>query len=241
MIQKFLSGAILFNMIFFQSTVVLSQIIEDEVAIQAFQGQNLSKPVFKKETIEDETALELKDKNLTRPVYKKVLVEDEIIKNDTSVQACTKPAVHYKLIDENAELIRVFVYATKLITTKNLLTIGQKVDFKVSKDVCKKGEVFIKEGTPVNAFIELISESGRYGDPDEIELGRFSTKDAKGNPVELSGTIRKQGANRGKWAKPLYYAGLSVPLFGAPLLLCYFVKGGKTNIKPDQNFELYYE
>lgn len=241
MIKKFMSGAILFNMIFFQCNFACSQMIEDDVAIQSFQGKNVSKPVFEKEIIEDETAVDLKGKNLTRPAYKKVLVEDEVIKNNTDIQSFTKSAVHYKIIDENAELVSVPVCAANLITTKNGLKIGQKVIFKVSKDVYKNGEIFIKEGTLVNAFIELISESGRYGDPDEIELGRFSTKDVKGNPLELSGIVRKQGADRGKWAKPLYYAGLSVPLFGAPLLLCYFVKGGKTNIKPEQNFELYYE
>ena len=185
--------------------------------------------------------MNFKDKKLEIPVYKKVLLEDEVVKNDSKIQSCTKSAVHYKLIDENAEIVKVFVCSTNVITTKNSLKIGQNLDFKVVKDVYKNGVIFIKKDTPVNAFIELISKADRYGDPDEIEVGRFSTKDATGNSVELVGTVRKQGANRGKWAKPLYYAGLSVPLFGTPLLLCYFVKGGKTCIKTEQNFELYYE
>jgi len=241
MIKKFLSGSILFNMMFFQCNFAFSQIIEDDFAKQAFKGQNLAKPVCKKEIIEDEAVLELKDKTLIRPSYQKVLIEDKIIENTAELKASINPAVHYKLIDENAEVVRIPVCAINLITTKDSLKIGQNIYFKVSNDVYKNGEIFIKNGTTVNAFIELISKATYFGDPDEIELGRFSTKDVKGNTVELVGTVTKQGADRGKWAKPLYYAGLSVPLFGAPLLLCYFVKGGKTSIKPEQNFELYYE
>jgi hypothetical protein len=83
MIKKILSGIILFNVLFFQYGIALSQVIEDEVATQSFRGQNLLKPVFKREVIEDEMALEFKNKNFARPAYKKVLVEDEVIKNDT--------------------------------------------------------------------------------------------------------------------------------------------------------------
>lgn len=241
MIKKSLSFIILLNIILLQCGFAFSQIIEDDVAIKSFQGQNLSKTVYKKEIIEDEAVLDFKDKNLSKPELKKVLLEDKFVENQSDIKKCVKQAVYYKVIDESVEVISIPICAIKLITTNEGLKIGQKVDFKISKDVYKNGEIFIKKDASVNAFIELISEAASYGDPDEIEIGRFSTIDTKGNSVNLAGIVKKQGANRAIWAKPLYYAGLSAPIFGAPLLLCYFVKGGKTHIKPEQIFQLYYE
>lgn len=241
MVKRSCSFLVLFCLIFFQSILAIAEVIEDDVVSQSFKGQSLSKPVYKREIIEDEVVKDLQNKNLTRPEYKKTVFDDEIIKNDVSVKACTKPAVHYKLIDENAEIVRISMSPATLITTKNGLKIGQQVSFIILKDVYKNGELFIKKDTSVNAFIELISKAERYGDPDEIELGRFSTKDIKGNIVELDGTIRKQGANRAKWVKPLYYIGASAPIPCAPLMVFYFVKGGKTKIAPEQSFELYYQ
>lgn len=241
MFRKILTIAFLANLILFQCHIVLAEIIEDDVALQSFKGQVLSKPVYKKEMIEDECAQDFKDKNLIKPVFKQVLLEDKFIENRPDVKTCTKHIVHYKFIDENAEIVKIPVSAVNLITTKDGLKLGQTVEFKVTKDVYKNGQLFIKNGTSVSAIVELISKAERYGDPDEIELGRFSTKDVKSNTVELVGNVRKQGADRGKWAKPLYYMGASVPYPCGILMVFYFVKGGKTNIKPEQTFELYYE
>ncbi len=230
MIKKKLSCFVLLIIILFQYSCAVAQVIEDGVALQAFKGQNLSRPACKKQVIEDESIQDLKDKKFVKAVFNKdIIVENDYIKEQEIVRY--KPS--YKLIDENAEIVRIFVSAVNLITTKDGLKLGQKVNFKVSKDIYKNEVIFIKKDTSVEAFIELISAAGRCGDPDEIEIGRFSTKDINGNIINLTGTIRKQGADRGIWVRPLYNTG-----YGA---IFYFVKGGKTRIKPEQNFELYYE
>lgn len=238
MLKRSFAIVFLANIIFFHLNFAFAQIIEDDIAMQAFKGQNLSKPVYKKEIIEDDAVRDFKGKKLTKPTCKKILIEDKVF---VDIKTCSKKAVHYKLIDENAEIVKIPVCAINLITTKDGLKNGQKVEFKVSKDVYKNGKIFIQKDTPVNAIIELISKAERYGDPDEIELGRLSTKDVHGNSINLDGTIRKQGADRGKWVKPLYYAAVNMPYPCLPLIVFYFVKGGQTQIKPEQKFELYYE
>lgn len=241
MIKKSLSGIILFSVLLIKLPFAFAEIIEDDTAKQAFAGKTFIKPEPKKEIIEDDTAANLKSRHLAKPVFKVVLVEDEYLKNDISLKNCTKPAVHHKIIDENAQIIKISLQSINLITTNDGLKLGQKVAFKVSKDVYKDGKIFIKEGTPITAFVELVSQAGRCGDPDEIELGRFSTQDVNQNPIDLDGIIRKQGADRGKWARSLYCIGRSAPYPCAPLMLVYFVKGGKTKIRPNDTFELYYE
>lgn len=239
MIKKYLSGFILLSLLLL-NLPVFAEIIEDEVAKEAFAGKTFTKPEYKKEIITDNDEIALKNKNLSKPQFKNVTFEDDSSKNDPHLQNCIKPAVHYKLIDENAEIVKIPIHSAKLIKPKDDIKIGQTLIFTVSKDVFKDGKIFIKQNTPVNAYVELISKAARFGDPDEIELGRFSAKDINGNTIDLDGTIRKQGADRGKWAKPLYYAGATVP-FGAPLMLFYFVKGGKVKITQGETFELYYE
>lgn len=240
MIKKNLSGLILLTLVF-QCSFAFAEIIEDDTAAQAFAGKTFTKPEYKKEIIEDEAAANLKSRNLSKPLFKLVLVEDEGLKNNTNFKNCTKPAVHHRLIDDNAQIVKISLHSINPITTKDGLKLGQKVMFQVSKDIYKNDKIFIKEGTPITAFVEMIAQAGRCGDPDEIELGRFSTQDVNGNLIDLDGIIRKQGADRGKWARSLYLIGINVPYPCAPLALFYFLKGGKTKIKQNEIFKLYYE
>jgi len=239
--KKILSGAILLN--FFACNFGTAQIIEDEVAQQAFAGKNLTRPVYQKPLIEDGVVQQaFEGKTFYRPGFKAIMHEDKYINDKFVGKKYEKPAVHYKIIDENSQIVKISVHSAKVIDLKKEpVKLNQRLDFRVVEDVYRGGEIFIKKDTPVNAVVELVSKSDRFGDPQELELGRFSIKDVKGAVIELDGCIRKEGANRGKWAKPLYYAGLSASVFGTPLLLCYFVKGGKVKISPAQKFDFYYE
>lgn len=216
--------------ILFDYSYAFAEIIEDDVVLPSLKGQVLSKPNCGKISIKDEALKDLKNEKFVKPAFKQELIEENLYLKE---QEIVKNIPSYKLIDENAEVVKVSIHSVNLITTKDGLKIGQKVEFKVAKDVYKNDKIFIKKDTPIDAFIELISKAGRFGEPDEIEIGRFFTKDVKNNPVELVGTVRKQGADRGIWVRPLYNTG-----YGA---IFYFVKGGRTKIKPEHNFELYYE
>jgi len=242
MIKKAFSAVLLLNILALQSGFAFAQIIEDDVAIQSFKGQKFVKPVCVKQIQRDEAFLESNSGKQPKPVFKLILQEDTFIKEQPPAIISAKHVVHYKIIDENAEIVKISVCSARDINLKKEpLKVNQLLDFKVADDVCRGGEIFIKKDTTVNAVVELVSKSDKFGDPQELELGQLWTKDIKGNMIELEGTIRKEGANRGKWAKPLYYAGGYVPIFGAPFLLCYFVKGGKVKLSPKQKFDFYYE
>ena len=241
MIKKYLIGFLLFEVLLINSPFAFAQIIEDEIAKEAFKGQTFTKPVYQNKIIEDESEISLKNSELKKNVFKKTMIEDDLIKNNPHMKNCKKLVFKQRLIDENAQIIKISIHSTVFISPKNEIKIGQNLTFAVAKDIYKNKKLFIKKDTPVKTYVELISKAGYYGDPDELELGRFSTKDINGNIIELDGTIRKQGADRSKWAKPLYYIGASAPYPCGGLMMFYFVKGGKVKIKTNEFFDLYYE
>lgn len=250
-------------MTFFACNVALCEIIEDEVAKKSFAGQNLTKPVYQKPIIEDEVAQKSFDgKNFAKPLYgyitiedstmpvnaptkqpiKPSSIEDELLKNDPKLKTCSliRPVVAYKIIDEKHSIVKLKISPKTFISSENKLKIGDRVEMKIAQDVYRDGKLFLPKDALVSATVELISEPDWFGDPEEIELGRLLAKDTDGNPIEIEGVIRKQGANRGKWVKPLFAIGYGLPL-GAPLMGFYYVKGGKTKLKPTEEFEFYYE
>ncbi|MDD3419447.1 MAG: hypothetical protein PHE78_02480 [Candidatus Gastranaerophilales bacterium] len=99
----------------------------------------------------------------------------------------------------------------------------------------------MEKGTEFSGIVENITPPERFGDPSEIEIGNIKSKDTKGNIIELDGQVRKEGTNRAKWVKPLYYIGINGGVFGAPLMAFYFVKGGKAELKTQDEFFFYYE
>lgn len=70
------------------------------------------------------------------------------------------------------------------------LKVNDKVNFMVAEDVEKNGQIYIKKGTQVTGLIRT-SEIGlpQYLPPGVIEISYFSTKDVKGNNVDLYGKI----------------------------------------------------
>lgn len=265
MLKKILSSIISVFILLLQSNfAVFAQEIKDDVTERSFKGQNLSKPAFKHAIIQDDIIQNL-DKNAGKPAFNQEAIKDDTLPTYLKKEQLKKPTVEniviidksptksvdnqdfvkpdgkYKLIDENAETVYVYVSPINLLVTKKGLYEGEKVNFKVVSDVKKNGELFIKKDTPVEAFVETVTKSSFAGDPAELVIGRLITKDINKNAVNLAGEINKKGANRALWVKPLMYIGYCVPIFGTPLLLLFFVKGGKAKIKPKNQFKLYYE
>lgn len=265
MIKKVLSSIVLISIIWLQlSVAAFSDVIEDDVVRQSFEGQTLHIPACRIEIIEDNTAADLVNKNLSVPARNVGIIEDDVADKAFQNVTLNKPVPNtaiiedeavfkisgdknslthknnYKLIDETAETVYIVVFSSDSLKSEDL-KIGQKVTFRVKEDVCKGGKVFVKKDTTVEAFIENISKREKYGDPEEIEVGRFATVDTDGNIINLIGGVRKQGVNRAKWVKPVFYTGYCALPFGAPLMLVGFIKGGKAKIEPNQNYKLYYE
>ncbi|MFA6988943.1 MAG: hypothetical protein WC197_02635 [Candidatus Gastranaerophilaceae bacterium] len=220
----------------------MAEIIEDDVALQAFKGQNLSKPVYKLEIIEDAVALQsFKGQILSKPVFNNGIIEDNVAMQAFKGQILSKPVFHIKLIDENAEIVRVLVKADHYTIRSKNLTINQKVCFVVVDDVKKNKELFIRKNTPMSGMVETITKAGWAGDPAELIIGRFTTTDVNGNKIDIAGEIIKTGANRAYWVRPVFYTGELLPPYSTPLLLVYFIKGGNAKITPRKKFTLYYE
>lgn len=243
MFKKIFISALLFNIFMFQPIYALAEIIEDTTAPKNTKDLVFLKAEYESEVIEDECIKELKNKGYKKEKYQFVLIEDSIVQNDEdlhSLKGLAKYNGAYKLIDEKAQITRIYVSSSELITATTIKE-GQTLKFIVTKDVYRDGKIFIKKGTPVNAILELVSKQTYFGDPAEIEVGRLVTNDINGKIINIEGTIRQEGANRAMWVKPLYYAGINVPYFGLLFYSLYFVKGGKAKIKPSKEFEFYYE
>lgn len=264
--KNFLSLAILISVIFSQCNLVAyADMIQDNVVEQSFKGQNLSKPVYKYNPIEDGLVQRsFQGQKILKPEFKSEPITDEISSvdfsdaqlvklkiNSASIEdvelirgltgkKITKPVFKYKLIDENAEVVRVNVSSVGALSTKKLLNEGLHVNFKVVSDVEKNGQLYIKKDTPVNGIIETITGASRGGDPAELIVGDFSTTDVNGSSVDLHGEIRKKGQNRAVWIRPLAFIG-PYTIYGAPLKLLLLIKGGQANIKTNQSFALYQE
>lgn len=238
--KKYLGLIFIFLLVFCHvcTAIASSEIIEDEAAKELSKNQTLSKNEFKPETIEDEIADKTyKGKHFLQVTTKKEIIIEKIDIPDTGIQkvkTVTKP------ITED-DVINVYVCSATTIGSSSGKKVGDKVYFKVSQDVYKNGKLFIKKDTDSEAVLENISKQAMGGDPEEIEIGSFSTRDAGGNLINLTGSVRKQGANRATWVKPIVYTGYASIPFGAPLMVVVLVKGGKARITPKENYKLYYE
>lgn len=218
--------------------------IIDEVAIQSFADKNLSKPIFDNKIIEDEAVKnELNNNYYAKITIDNSIIEDDAVTKNENLKTAVKPVIKLKLINENAEIIKIPISSIFQINTENntIINEGQTLTFKVLKNIYKNGDVFIAKGTPVSALVETLTQPSFGGDPAEIHIGRFTTIDINGKKVELTGEIQKQGANRAIWVRPLADIVSWGSIYGTPLMLLYFVKGGDVKIDTNHEFVLCFE
>jgi hypothetical protein len=151
-----------------------------------------------------------------------------------------KPVAKYDLIDEFADRILVYVSPIDKITYKKQFHNGQRVKFRIVKNVYKSNGLFIRKGNPVEAVLETIIKPSFGGDPAELIIGRFTTKDEEGNKIELIGEVSKRGWNvlPVRLVADLWWCA---PPFSLPLASLYLIRGFGTKISPKNKFKLYYE
>jgi len=216
--------------------------LEEDTAIAPLMKLDVKKELPQKPEIKDDIPVSgFTKEQLVKPQKSNKLINDQIIL-PAETQLLKKIIYQKKFIDDSTEQVNITVASAGVLVTKQKrLFEGEQATFKTTCDVIKDGNVFIKKDTPVNGYVETITKSSFSGDPAELIIGRFTTKDVNGNTIDLIGEVKKNGANRGLWVKPLMYVGYCVPIFGSPLLLLYFVKGGNAKIKPKNKFVLIYE
>ena len=193
--------------------------------------------------IEDDFVNSTLDKNLKIKNHKQNLITDDFVLNSSSIKTFKKDVVFDEILpnmpehkfskkpvifDENYKEVKVKI--KEPYTTKGNLDEGDYLDFVTLNDIKIKDKTYPKNST-VKARIETISLNKSWGVPSDVVVGNFALGD-----INLSGDIRKQGANRSLWLYPTIY-GASI-FFGAGLLLIP-IRGGHAKIKPSDIYTLY--
>jgi hypothetical protein len=117
--------------------------------------------------------------------------------------------------------------------------IGDKVAFKVVKDVVKDGKVLIEKDTIVYAKIGEVSPRAMGGAPAEMTIEGFEMYDKKGKLIPLDGEIASSGYSLSFWiglaelATTPFLIGLAVPLLR-------LLPGGQAVVTPRKNYVVYY-
>ena len=124
---------------------------------------------------------------------------------------------------------------TEEISTKDEIYEGQKILFRVLRDVYLNKQKIIKAGEIVPARIETIITSGMNGFPAEIIVDNFTFKNIDNEKI-LS-TYTDKGFNRCYMVYPLKWALTLIPFAGS---LTNFIKGGHAKIKTSEVITLYY-
>lgn len=121
------------------------------------------------------------------------------------------------------------------ISTKDNLSEGQIIQFKVLQDTYCKRRTILKKGQIVTAKIETIITSGMNGFPAEIILGNFEIPNLEKS--KLMDSYTKKGQNRCFWVYPLKWSLTIIPFVGS---LTNLIMGGHARIKTTDVITIYY-
>lgn len=135
----------------------------------------------------------------------------------------------------STESVPITLSITKEISTKDEIIEGQKLEFRVLKDVYYKNQLIVKKNDLITATLETIVTSGMNGFPAEIIVGNFEIPGVKSS--QLQGVYIKKGQNRCFWVYPLKWALTFIPFVGS---LTNFIMGGHARLKTSDIVTLYY-
>ena len=121
------------------------------------------------------------------------------------------------------------------ISTKDNLTEGQVIKFKVLQDTYCKRRTILKKDQKKKKKIETIITSGMNGFPAEIILGDFEIPNIEKS--KLMDSYTKKGQNRCFWVYPLKWSLTIIPFVGS---LTNLIMGGHARIKTTDVVTVYY-
>lgn len=97
-----------------------------------------------------------------------------------------------------AEKIPVSIAPLQAISTNyDEIETGDYITFVIVNDVYTDGKLYLKKGTPVEAFVDFFHPNGWVGDSAEIKIKTFETTDSMGKkviinyPLDLNGYTLK--------------------------------------------------
>lgn len=229
-------------------------ILEDEAA-ELLKAENAKKTEYKQTTIEDEAAsIIAKEKKEQKHKYKQSIVQDEQVITTEENKKVKKIVYTGKVKTENGA--EVLIKPLHKIRTKNsyikvkkdkevekykiaLPEIGQRVGFKVVRDVTKNGKVIVPKDTIVYAKIGEVSPRAMGGAPAELTLEKFEMIDDNGKIVPLDGTVSSSGYSLSVWIGVVELATTPF-LFGLAAPLLRVLPGGQAIVSPKKNYVVYY-
>jgi hypothetical protein len=107
-----------------------------------------------------------------------------------------KPDVHKFQLSEkdmNNELIIPIQPVEEISTSNDELEFGDIVEFKIIRNVYKKGTLYIKSETPIYGIIDSIDENGWCADNAAIYFKEFKTKDVNNNKITIKADLKIDG------------------------------------------------
>lgn len=229
-------------------------LIEDEVANE-IDRQSVKKIHYQQLVLEDDAVKVIPDNIKKQKItYKNEIITDEevVISKENKKY---KPSDYKKQV--NTEIgTEVILRPVKKIRTKNkrlavkkgkdtenyrvpFPSIGDKVEFKVVKDVTKDGKVIIPKNTTVYAKVGEVAPRAMGGAPAEMTLENFEMIDENGNLVSLDGEIASSGYSLSFWIG-LAELATTPFLFGLAVPLLRILPGGQAVVTPRKNYVVYY-
>ncbi len=150
-----------------------------------------------------------------------------------TAEQLTRPELPYNYFDTKS--IPIYLSIVEEISTKDGLTEGQYVDFKVVKDVVYAGKTILKQNQIIKGQIATIVTSGMNGFPAEIIIDNFQIDGIKNS--QLMSQYVKKGQNRCFWVYPLKWSLTLIPFVGS---LTNLIMGGHAKIKTSDIITIYY-
>jgi hypothetical protein len=136
---------------------------------------------------------------------------------------------------ESFEKVPIKLKIVEPIKSETDVYEGQKVKFKVAKDVFYKEKIIFKRGTIFDAKISVIISTGMNGIPASIIFSDFKPENYVEGQFEDSYEI--SGQDRSWFVFPLKWALTPLPPTGS---LTNFIMGGHAKINYKKRITLYY-
>lgn len=162
----------------------------------------------------------------------------EALRDDVAeklIRVQPKPEVHLAYNYESTIKVPVTLKPLMLVKSEDELYEGQKIQFKVARDVLYKNKVVISRGTIATARVSIIITPGMNGIPASIILDKFEIDKIKSS--QLTSRYEIFGQDRSLLVFPLKWALTILPPTGS---LTNFIMGGHAKIKRKQVFTIYY-
>ncbi len=181
-------------------------------------------------------ALQIENKSEFQTKSSETVIDDnrdEIEHNELQPAGHLQQVLPYDF--SSTEYVPIKLSITKEISTKDEIVEGQKIEFKVLKDVYYKDKLVVKQDDIVTATLETIVTSGMNGFPAELIVDNFEIPGI--NKSQLISTYTKKGQNRCFWVYPLKWSLTFIPFVGS---LTNLIMGGHAKIKTKDIITLYY-